>query len=369
MNTSFDYIDSDQKLTQFSQQISAAKWISVDTEFMRERTYYAQLALVQIASDLGNACIDPLAVSNLSALDDLMQSADCIKIMHSASQDLGVLKQVLGYVPSPLFDTQIAAGFLGIANQISYAAIVMKVLGIKLSKEQTRTNWLQRPLTKDQIKYAQLDVLHLAEIRDHLVSKLDEAGRVSWHQQECDALVKRYAEEDAIKQAWGTIKSVQLMDARSQGIVKNLSAWRETIAQQRDLPREWVLGKQVIVELARSAPKDVVSLSQIDSMTDKQINRYGVKIIKLVSNATAPKESVVLSVALLSDAERKMVKSLMDALRTKAEQLLIAPALIANRSMIESLVRGKRDLAVLNNWRAEQVGNGLLSILESETAS
>ncbi len=364
MNKSFDYIDSDQKLTQFSQQISEATWIAVDTEFMRERTYYAQLALIQVASEFGNACIDPVAITDLSALDAVMQSADCMKIMHSASQDLEVLKHELGYVPSPLFDTQIAAGFLGAADQISYAAMTMEVLGIELSKEQTRTNWLQRPLTKEQIKYAQLDVLYLDQIRCYLMAKLEDAGRTSWHQQECQALVGRYETEDAIEQAWSRIKSAQSMDAQSQAIVRKLSAWRETVAQQRDLPREWVMGKQVIVDLARLAPQDQASLRQVESLTEKQGKRYGAQILTLIASARSAPVSVSITEPLSSE-QRRWVKTLMEALRNKAEKMQVSPALIANRAMIEDVVRGNKDVAVLHGWRAEQIGNELLNLLDS----
>ncbi|MFT5260435.1 MAG: ribonuclease D [Cryomorphaceae bacterium] len=360
----FDYIDSDQKLTQFCTQIANADWIAVDTEFMRERTYYAQLALIQVTCEYGSACIDPVAVSNLEPFTTIMQSPDCLKIMHSASQDLEVLNQVMGFVPSPLFDTQIAAGFMGAADQISYAGIVKDRLGIELSKEQTRTNWLQRPLTADQIEYAQLDVVYLKALTDQLSEQLDEKGRLQWHYDECAVLVKRYEQEDAINQAWLRIKSVQSMDAKAQGVVQVVSAWREQLAQERDLPREWVLGKQAIVEIARAGPTDMQGLHSLESLTDKQRQRYGKTLIQLVEQA-AENASPLPVHSPLDSAQRNQSKALMSKLRESAEVLSITPALLANRNSIELLVRGERDLPLLRTWRAEQIGSTLLQMLET----
>ncbi len=351
--TAFDYIDSDQKLTQFCAQIAGAQWISVDTEFMRERTYYAQLVLIQVASDSVTACIDPVANPNLEPLNSIMQNAECIKIMHSASQDLEVLNQVLGFVPSPLFDTQIAAGFLGAADQISYAGIVKEVLDIELSKGETRTNWLQRPLTPAQIEYAQLDVVYLKQIADQLTSQLIDMGRLAWHQQECETLVRRYQQEDAMGLAWTRIKAVQSMSASEQAIVRVIAAWRETLAQQRDLPREWVLGKQAIAEIARTRPTNVVQLKQIGSLTEKQKKHYATVLLALVRKAENV-DSIASALQPLDVHQRQQAKKLMKALRDKAESLSITPALIANRSMVEALVRGERDLALLKTWRGQR---------------
>ncbi len=366
-STTFDYIDSDQKLIAFSAQLSGAEWLAVDTEFMRERTYYAQLALIQVASEQGNACIDPVAVKDLSPLHAIMQDTACVKIMHSASQDLEILKQVFSFVPQPLFDTQVAAGFLGAADQISYASIVKNHLNIELDKEQTRTNWLQRPLTAAQIKYAQLDVLHLHEIYTQLQTQLAEQGRDDWHVQECATLVQRYEQEDLVATAWQRIKSVQNMDVAAQQVVKILSAWREQVAQQKDLPREWVLGKQVIVELANIRPKNMQQLTHVESLTSKQFDRLGNKLLTLVNDVSDEEKTTTiepLSVPL-DVAQRKQAKTLMAALRERAEKMGVTPALLANRNAVESLVRGERNLALLQTWRKQEVGDHLLQLLDA----
>ncbi len=366
MNTKFDYIDSDAQLIAFSDNISNAKWLAVDTEFMRERTYYAQLALIQIASEEGNALIDVPALSSLQPLVDAFTRADCLKIMHSASQDLEVLHQSMGAMPAPLFDTQLAASFLGEADQIAYGAIVKQRLGVELDKDQTRTNWLQRPLSPAQLGYAELDVLYLYTLYEQLLAELEAADRIIWVEDESQALADKTLSGTDVDQAWKRVKSINRLNASQQHVARALLKWREERAQSRDLPREWVLKKQAIIGLAKFQPGSTRDMIDIEGLHAKQIQRMGNMLIRLVQQAAAePADVQAEPEAELTGEQRGQAKKIMARLRQIGDEQLIAPALIANRNAIEQLVLGQRDIALLDGWRAQVAGRELLEILET----
>ena len=364
MQKKFDYIDSDEQLIAFSREIASARWLAVDTEFMRERTYYAQLALVQIASDSACALIDVPALSRLEPLLDAFTRKDCLKIMHSASQDLEVLEQVLGAMPEPLFDTQIAASFLGEAEQIAYASLVRQRLGIQLEKDQTRTNWLQRPLSEAQLGYAEADVLYLHDLYQQLLQELEKIGRTDWVFDESRALAEKTQLAGDPELAWKRLQSLARLKPPQQHLARDLAVWRERRAQQRDLPREWVLKKQALMGIAQQQPRSLNQLRNIEGLTDRSIQGIGRLLIKVVEHARQPLSPSVLE-RELSAEQRGRVKTLMARLREIAEGVGIAPSLIANRSTIESLVLGERDLSLLQGWREEVAGRELLRMLEA----
>lgn len=364
MNTKFDYIDSDAQLMAFSNKIADAQWLAVDTEFMRERTYYAQLALIQIASEDAHALIDVPALSSLEPLVDAFTRTDCLKIMHSASQDLEVLHQSMGAMPAPLFDTQIAASFLGEADQIAYGTIVKQRLGIELDKDQTRTNWLQRPLSPAQLGYAELDVLYLYTLYEQLLDELKVLDRLVWVQDESKALADKTMLGVNVDQAWKRVKSINRLNASQQHVARVLSKWREERAQARDLPREWVLKKQAIIGLAKFQPESIRDMDDIEGLHAKQIQRMGTMLIQMVKQAAVelPVEQP-LPDAELTGEQRGLAKKIMMRLRQIGEEQSIASSLIANRSAIEKLVLGQRDIALLQGWRAEVAGRELLEML------
>lgn len=364
MNTKFDYIDSDAQLIAFSNKIANAKWLAADTEFMRERTYYAQLALIQIASEDAHALIDVPALSSLEPLVEVFTRSDCLKIMHSASQDLEVLHQSMGAMPAPLFDTQIAASFLGEADQIAYGAIVKQRLGIELDKDQTRTNWLQRPLSQAQLGYAELDVLYLYTLYEQLLDELKAAGRLVWVQDESKALADKTRLGVDVDQAWKRVKSIGRLNASQQHVARALSKWREERAQARDLPREWVLKKQAIIGLSKFQPDSIRDMIDIEGLHEKQIHRMGTMLIRLVQQAAAepPAAQLMLEIELTGE-QRGLAKKIMARLRQIGDEQRIAPSLIANRNAIEQLVLGRRDIALLQGWRADVAGSALLEML------
>lgn len=364
MNTKFDYIDSDVQLITFSRKIASAEWIAVDTEFMRERTYYAQLALIQITCDAGSALIDAPALHSLEPLVDAFTRPNCLKIMHSASQDLEVLHQAFGQMPGPLFDTQIAASFLGEPDQIAYAAIVKDRLGIELEKDQTRTNWLQRPLSAAQLVYAEADVIYLHKLYQGLVNELAPLGRLEWVEKESQALADKTRQALAPELAWQRVKSIPHLEPEQQQIAIALACWREKRAQKRDMPREWILKKQLLSTLAKTQPATIMQLKAIEGASEKLVQNIGRYLLEVIAQ-TDQQQGISSALGILNSAQRAQAKKLMTWLRERGEALNIAPSLIANRKTIEQLVLGERDLALLEGWRAEIAGKELLGQLDS----
>jgi len=364
MKIKFDYIDSDEQLIAFSREISSAKWLAVDTEFMRERTYYAQLALIQVASENSFALIDAPALSSLAPLREVFSRDSCLKIMHSASQDMEVLSQSLGVMPAPLFDTQIAASFLGEADQIAYAAIVKQRIGVELDKDQTRTNWLQRPLSSAQLGYAEADVLYLYELYCQLVAELRANERLEWVKAESQSLGEKMRQASEPELAWQRLKSLSRLSPGQQHLVKALASWRERRAQQRDLPREWILNKQALIGIAKAQPETMRQFGDIEGLTPKVAQRIGKQLLRVVAEMSAG-EYKSLVPADLSAEQRGQAKRIMARLRAIGDMQNIAPSLIANRSSIERLVAGERDLPLLKGWRAEVAGGELLNLVDA----
>ncbi len=373
MNTNFDYIDSDQELSAFCDRILSIPdsvplpvswpWIAVDTEFMRERTYYAELSLVQIASPWGNVLVDPLSITDLSPLSALMKAPGIAKIFHSPDQDLEVLSQTLGVFPQPLFDTQLASALLGQGDQIGYAGLVNQLLGIELSKGQTRTNWHQRPLTSAQLKYAELDVLHLHAMVEILKPQLEAKGRLGWMDDEVAAMIKKQQRAENPDNAWQRLKGGGRLPPQSQQVAKALAVWKEARAQKRNLPREWVLKKNVLLELARKKPQTRAQLKTVSDLSDKAIRGVGDQLLKVINSAmTDDAERVWDDTDALTVAQRKQVKAISTAVREKAESESILPALIINRMGVERIVRGQPVEAVLNGWRLALVGEEIAGI-------
>lgn len=363
MKNHFDYIDSEQKLATFSRQLKTAEWVAVDTEFMRERTYFAKLALLQIASEHACALIDVPAIGNIDALKEVFVSEKCIKIMHSASQDIEVLFQTLGVMPAPLFDTQLAASLLGEADHISYANIVLQRLGVVIEKDQTRTNWLRRPLSDAQLKYAEVDVLHLHEIYTQLQGELNSKARLEWVWEEAQDLSDKTRLSLQPDIAWKRLKGITRLSVTAQRAAIALSTWREQRAQQKDLPREWVLKKQVLFAIAIAQPETFSALTRIDGLTEKQIHAIGKPILAALQKSQGAKGIGALPQGLIPE-QRAWLKKLSALVRQIGEQEKIAPALLASRTNIEQLITGEGNLPILSGWRKQVVGMPLVSLLD-----
>lgn len=344
------------------QQLSRAACIGLDTEFMRERTYYAQLCLLQLAGPDLAVCVDPLAVGSLEALRPLMAGSGPCKIVHAARQDLEVLAPVVGAV-SGLFDTQVAAALIGFPAQVGYAELVRELLGVQLHKNQTRTDWSRRPLSAAQLEYALDDVRHLPPLRERLRERLESLGRSPWFEEEMAQIGNDSFLIDP-EQAWLRIRSFADLDPDRQRLARLLAAWRERRAIDSNRPRGWILPDAALRELVLQVPRDRSALSRLNELPEGIRENSGAKLLELVLAAAVPEPPAPLPQRRRPDpAHLELVQRLADLNRRAAAELQLAPELLATRRDLERLAAGERDVAPLRGWRHAVVGAELLKAL------
>lgn len=339
--------------------------LALDTEFVRERTYFPRLCLVQVATADEVALVDVLAIPDGGALTATLADRRRTKLIHAARQDIEALLPLTGSPLGPVFDTQQAAALLGFSAQIGYADLVQQVLGVALSKGHARTDWARRPLSPEQLAYAADDVRYLPALAAELERRLDAAGRRDWMTEEIAELgdVGLYRVEPA--DAWKRLKGLERMDAPAFRAAQRLAAWREARAMDRDLPRGWVMPDAAIHELAQRRPKSRDELGRIDSLPRGTASRAGDELVALIN---APENGeAALRVEPESGrpgpAEVRQLKNLQEKLQAIAAELGIQPEVLATRRELTALVRGARELPVLTGWRRSVVGEPLLAAL------
>lgn len=365
------YIDSDDALLHFCNSIQDSKWIAIDTEFLREKTYYPQLCLIQLANDDVIACVDPLAISNLTPLLDLLYHPDITLVFHAARQDLELLYLLQKALPQNLFDTQLAATFLGDGDQIGYGNLVRQRLGVELDKAHSRTDWMQRPLTKEQLEYAADDVRYLRDLYHQMSADLEKQQRSEWLKEDFTALsdsANYVADPETI---WRKIRGAGKLKGVQLAVLQQLAAWREQAAMNRDRPRRWIIKDEVMLDLARFAPEKLDKLSQIRGLEARDIERNGRAIIDVINNAKQiPPENwpVLLKPEPLSNQQEALIDALMALLRKFCDEQSITPIAVASRKEIEKLVRGESNLALSQGWRYQIVGHKLIAFLQGQLA-
>lgn len=363
-------IADDDALRAFVARMRDRDWIVVDTEFLRERTYYPKLCLVQIADADEIGLIDVLAIADLAPLAALLDDAAVLKIFHSAEQDLEVLYQRFAMMPAPLFDTQIAAPLVGLDDQMGYARVIKALLDVDLAKTHTRTDWSKRPLPDGALDYAADDVRYLVLAYHTIGQMLDERGRGDWLTEDFEHLVEPARFEVDPDQAWRRIKSWHKLDPAQQQALAEITAWREREAMAADRPRRWILGDDAVVELARRRPRDDEGLAAVRALPAKTANRHGSALLECLQRA-GKREAVALAAQPEppSKAEKSRIKAGMDTLTRRAEAAGIAASAIASRKEIAAMVDGERDVRLLSGWRALVAGDSVLTAIENAGAA
>jgi ribonuclease D len=359
-------IDSADALTAFAARAEHAPALALDTEFMREKTYRAELCLLQIAIGQDAVCIDPLALDDqggLAVLTPLLTSAKGVKVMHAARQDLEVLLPAVGLV-QPVFDTQIAAALDGHPSQVGYAELTRRLLGVELPKAHTRADWSRRPLGPEQQEYALDDVRHLTALRASLLDTLAAKGRVSWLEEELAALSNADALRVDPQDAWRKIKGLPTLDAGRQKLAQELAAWRERRAVERNRPRGWILDDAVLRDIVVRLPRNSEALAALPEMQESVWRKCGEELLEIVRAAQLPDPPPPLPRREKPDPEQvALVKRLADIAAEVAKGLEISPEVLATRRELEKLAAGKREVSLLRGWRAEVVGQKLLAAL------
>ena len=368
-NYSYQYIDQSDTLDQFCKSIKGAHWIALDTEFIREKSYYPQLCLVQIGVPGQAACIDPLRINDLAPLYELLYDRSIVKVLHACSQDLEIFVHLQGKVPGPIFDTQLAAPLLGLPEQMGYANFVKDRLGLSLDKTQTRTDWSHRPLSEKQLKYAGDDVRYLADIYLTFSKQLDDLGRLDWLQAEFSPYeqLERYRLDPA--QVWKRIRGVEKLRPAALSIVQLLARWREQLAQQRDLPRNWIFKDDALIDIARLAPQQPDELTEIRSLPPKSITRHGQQIMSLVQEGKQRQPDPLpdwKKRTKPSGQEEALADLLHAQLRLLADRHKINSTVLAGRKDLVAMVQGDRDVPVLHGWRRKMAGEELLAMCDGQ---
>lgn len=353
-------IEHDEGLAALCARLARREWLALDTEFLREKTYYPALCLVQIATADEIACVDALAIRDWAPFLEVLRAPGVTKIVHAARQDQEMFFHLAGTVAAPIFDTQVAAALCGHDEQIGYAALVEKLLGVRLDKAHTRTDWSRRPLTPEQIVYAEEDVRYLHDLFPILKTRLGELGRFDWMLEDCARLADPSLYRVDPADAWRRIKGGGTLSSHSNGALRALAEWREQEAMRRDLPRAWVLKDETLVEIARRRPATLAAFAGIPGMSEKAVDRWGPTIIAMIERAP---EGEARNAGAPGEAERSRFKRLTVELDRITEGLQIGRTVLATRRDLEALAAGNENVSVMRGWRREVVGEPLRAVL------
>jgi ribonuclease D len=364
----------DGRLIQDSGELEAALFrlhsadrLALDTEFMREKTYHPQLCLVQIGTDADCYLFDPLAPLDLAPLHALLQDRGKLKILHAARQDLEVLLLTGGAVPGPLFDTQVAAAFLGFPPQVGYAELVARQLGHSIDKGQTRTDWSRRPLTDAQLAYAADDVRHLLTLHTELETALLAKGRAGWVAEETAACENPALYRTDPAAAWRRLKGLNRLQPREQSAARALAEWRERRALESDKPRGWILADEALYALATRAPESIAALESIPALQPGVVRKRGQELLELLQAARADESGVTLAAPKRpAPEEMALASKLLQVVREAAAELELGAEVLATRKDVEAIAFGSvalDDSPLLRGWRREVLGPRLRSAL------
>ena len=365
----YRYIDSDAGLRASVVALSGEPRFALDTEFHRERSYWPEAALIQIAWPGDLVLIDPLAV-DVRPLSEVL-SGGGLMVAHAASQDLEVLERCCGAVPARIFDTQIAAGFLGRGTP-ALSSLYESEIGWRPPKADRLTDWLVRPLRTSQLEYAASDVMHLLEIHDRMAARLDELGRVDWAEDEFALLLERSRRAQRPDEAWTRLKEVRHLRRRDLPVVRSVAMWRELRAARVNQPVRHVLSDMAVVSIARAAPRTTEDLAAVRGVGEGVARgRLGSAILEAVADGVASNwRPPPARPARSAHAERLrpavgLVTSWVSQL---ARERMIEPSLLATRADIEALIRGDPDARLSRGWRSELVGEPVRRLVEGEAA-
>jgi len=359
------WIDGQADLDAWIERAASAPWLGVDTEFERVRTFFPRLCLLQMATPDQAVCIDPLADLDWDGIRELITQSQPTKIFHAARQDLEVLYHYLSVLPANFFDTQMAGALCGYGEQVGYAPLVKEICNVSLPKAFTRTPWCRRPLSSEEIQYALDDVHYLGILYETLHAALRQRGRLSWLVDDCTALVSN----EALQQAEAApinrvLRACAGMDRKSQSVAAALTKWREDLARQKDRPREWMLSTDVVVELARSRPKNLQELARVVGLEKAMLKRRGKELLEIIRVGESPgPDFMPLSKPGKPDPGlRALGNAMWKRLGELCEREGIPTSAVAPRDEIRALAAGERDLRILSGWRRAFVGESLLAL-------
>ncbi len=369
------YITNEDDLLSLCDRLKTCDMLALDTEFVRERTYFHHLGLIQVATDGVCAAIDPILLPDIGPFLDLIRNPNIQKVFHAAKQDLEILYRLTGTVIRPIFDTQVAAALVGWGAQISFAKIVHRVTGKKIHKSETYTDWCRRPLSANQIHYALDDVRFLVPVYQKLLRVLKKLDRLEWVQDEFEALMdpKAYELPDPREQ-YLKIKSIRNLKPRNLAVLRELAAWREEEAMRRDCLPKGIVRDEPLLEIARLLPKNLESLTAIRGFHRREGTKSGSQILKAIDRGVkVPPDAIPRLPEQEVYSTTKGVEELLAAyVQIRAEELKIEPSILAHRKQIHSFVswyeqnKKMEEHFLFQTWRREYIGIPLYSILDGK---
>ncbi|MGP1665473.1 MAG: ribonuclease D, partial [Rhodanobacter sp.] len=360
-----EWIDHPDALQAWLATLPADAAVGLDTEFMRRNTFYPQLALLQLGWNGHHALVDPLAFSIGDSLQPLLGNGSAVTIMHSASEDLETLAPLLPNGPHQLFDTQIAAAFAGMGLGISYRALVAELAGVELDKGETRSDWMQRPLTASQYSYAALDVVYLKTIHEQLSQRLQQRGRSAWHAEDCARLKQRASHRDGEPQPQRALRAAAEWPAEKQALLRRLLLWRDRSARSLDRPRPWLMDDALALSLAQQPPATLTDLEQRSrgqrALRSAQRSELFEQVIIPVS---AEELATTASIPEHPHGEaKKALAAMKQAVDKQATELDLPPGLLCPRKVLEEYVVTRQWPEFLEGWRREVLHDHLPSLL------
>jgi ribonuclease D len=353
-----NWIDDGAQLPALARTLEGHPSIGLDTEFLRERTFYPKLCLLQIAAGDAIWCVDTLKIGPLDALLPVLTGAATRKLLHAARQDLEAVYLTSKAVMTPVFDTQVAAGCAGLKPQIGYADLVKTLLEVTVPKGQTRTDWSKRPLTREQMEYAADDVLYLGRIADILGARLRDLGREHWVTQDCAELSQRHLYEPDLSQSWTRLKGIAQLPAAPRARAKAVAVWRERVARERDLPRAWIIPDPAVFAIAYNNPSTAQALESIHKLNE----RFATSLLEVLRDMIPPQsEDDEMPADLRPTPEQKaLIDRLAKVADARAAELQVSAEVLAPRGELKAIALGRRDTHCMSGWRREEIGERLL---------
>ncbi len=364
-----EWVDNDAALGEWLLRWQQQPVLFLDTEFVRTDTFWPRPGLIQVGDGERIALVDATAIQDWSGFAALLTNPAVVKVLHSCSEDLVVFERLVGALPAPLFDTQVAAAILGMGPSLSYQNLVSQLVGVDVPKEQTRSDWLKRPLSQEQLEYASLDVHYLALVWRELMHKLNACGRDGWVLEEGERIL-RGAVPEAPLEAYRKVKLAWQLNRRQLRVLRDLLVWREETARQQDIPRGRLIKDDAALLLARRRPRHMGELAALRDMPPASVRRYGEKWLELIATALLATDDD-LPAALpgpLNPREGESMKRLRAALDRQLVDLDIPAELVLRRKDLELIVRDRLDRvpAALTGWREHFIAPALNEWLEGE---
>ncbi|WP_298441605.1 ribonuclease D [uncultured Ferrimonas sp.] len=355
----WQWIDNDADLATVCNESRQGDYVALDTEFVRTRTYHAKLGLVQLYNGKTLALIDPLAITDMTPLWQLLADESVVKVLHSASEDLEIFAQRGGVVPKPLFDSQVCGVLLNLGPAMGYGKLIQHYLDIELDKGESRTDWLRRPLSAAQLNYAAADVLYLYQIYPTMLKAITEMNRLEWLWQEGERACRGRLEPDQPEKAYLKVKNAWQLKPVQLAVLKSLAAWRLEVAQRKDLALSFVVKDAVLLNLAKRAPRSLSYLEQLEGLDVRTFQRYGKSMLGAIARADVSNPPDNIDPTGLDPEFREAVAEVRERVLKLAQEHQVQPEFMASKKLVSQYVnyiwqdKFGKEPDLLQGWRGD----------------